>query len=65
MSRLSFKTFCIEFYAEAKKQPAQDVFQMFEKEKVIQMLDEDYDILHGFGFDFIIGEIDRFLGRAG
>ena len=64
MSRLSFKTFCIELYAEAKNKPSTEIFQLFEKEKVLQMLDLDYDLLHGFDFNYMISEIDRFLGKA-
>jgi len=64
MSRLSFKTFCIELYAEAKNRSSTEIYDLFEREKVLQMLDEDYDVLHGFDFNFLIGEIDRFLGIA-
>jgi len=62
MSRLSFKVFCIEMYARHKSMPGSEVYRLFEQEGVMQMLDRDYDVLHGFGFDYIVGDIDRFLG---
>jgi len=65
MGKLSFKTFCIELYAEYKNIPSNEVYKIFEKEGVLEMLDRDYDILHGFGFEYIVRDIDRFLGGEG
>ena len=62
MSRLSFKTFCIEKYADYKLIPSNEVYSLFEKKGVLEMLDTDYDILHGFGFEYIARDIDQFLG---
>jgi len=64
MSKLSFKAFCIEKYADYKSMPSNEVYRLFEKNKVIDMLDEDYDVLHGFGFEYIIKDIDEFIGGA-
>jgi hypothetical protein len=65
MSKLSFKTFCIELFAEHKDIPSNEVFSLFEKQGVLKMLDRDYDELHGFGFEYIVHDIDQFLeGRA-
>jgi len=61
MSRLSFKTFCIEKYADNKSLPSNEVYTLFEKKGVLRMLDEDYDILHGHGFDYIIHDIDEIV----
>jgi hypothetical protein len=63
VSRLSFKVFCIEKYADIKKMPSNEVFQLFEKSGILQMLDEDYDVLHGHGFEYIANDIDRVLER--
>jgi len=63
MSRLSFKTFCIELYAERKSMPGCDAFALFEKKGVLTMLDEDYDILHGHGFDYILHDIEQIIGE--
>ena len=62
MSKISFKTFCIEKYADYKKIPSNKVYALFEKNGVLKMLDEDYDVLHGFGFEYIVRDIDHYLG---
>jgi len=62
MSKLSFKLFCIEKYADYKNMPGNKVFALFEKEGVLKMLERDYDLLHGFGFEYIVRDIDRYLG---
>ena len=62
MSNLSFKVFCIEMYAKHKSMPGPEVYKLFEKEGVLKMLERDYDVLHGFGFEYIVNDIDRFLG---
>ena len=54
MSKLSFKTFCIEKYADYKSIPSNEVFKIFEKHNVLDMLERDYDVLHGFGFEYIV-----------
>jgi len=61
MSKLSFKLFCIEKYADKKHIPSHEVYQLFEANGVLQMLDEDYGILHGHGFEYILGDIERYL----
>ena len=65
MSRLSFKTFCIELYADQKSMLSNEVFSLFERNGIIKMLDDDYDILHGHGFDYIIHDIDEILNNGG
>jgi len=61
MSRLSFKTFCIELYADYKAIPSNEAFSLFEKNGIIQMLDEDYDTLHGHGFEYVIHDIEEIM----
>jgi len=65
MSRLSFKAFCIEMYADQKSIPSNEVYTLFEKNGIIQMLDEDYELLHGHGFGYIINDIDQILENGG
>jgi hypothetical protein len=62
MSKLSFKAFCIEKYADYKSIPSNEVYKLFEEKGVLEMLNRDYDILHGFGFEYIVRDIDEFLG---
>ena len=37
------------------------VFALFEKNGILKMLDEDYDILHGHGFDYILNDIEQIM----
>ena len=41
--------------------PGNEVYKLFEEKGVIEMLSRDYDVLHGFGFEYIVRDIDRFL----
>ena len=61
MSRISFKTFCIELYAERKSISGSKAYTLFEKNGIIKMLDEDYEILHGHGFDYVLHDIEQIM----
>jgi len=61
MSKLSFKLFCIEKYADKKNIPSNEVYKLFEDKGILQMLETDYKILHGHGFEYITGDIERVL----
>ena len=61
VSKLSFKAFCIEKYAEYKSIPSNEVFKLFERHGVFDMLNNDYELLHGFGFEYIVRDIDRYI----
>jgi len=65
MSRLSFKTFCIELYADRKSIPSNEVYTLFENTGILKMLDEDYELLHGHGFDYVINDIDQIMENGG
>jgi len=65
MSRLSFKTFCIELYADQKSIPSNEVYALFEKNGIIKMLDDDYETLHGHGFQYVIQDIDEIMENGG
>jgi len=65
MSRLSFKTFCIELFADRKSIPSNEVYTLFENTGILKMLDEDYELLHGFGFDYVINDIDQIIENGG
>jgi hypothetical protein len=64
MSRLSFKTYCIELYADYKLLPSNEVYALFENNGILKMLDEDYDLLHGHGFQYIFHDIDTIIGNG-
>jgi hypothetical protein len=65
MSRLSFKTFCIELYADRKSLPSNEVYSLFKNKGILKMLDEDYELLHGHGFDYVISDIDQIMENGG
>ena len=65
MSCLSFKTFCIELYADRKSMPSNEVFTLFENNGILKMLDEDYNLLHGHGFDYVLNDIDQIIESGG
>ena len=65
MSRLSFKTFCIELFADSKSIPSNEVYTLFETNGILKMLDDDYELLHGHGFDYVINDIDNILENGG
>jgi len=61
MSCLSFKAFCIELYADRNSIPGNEVYTLFENNGILKMLDEDYDVLHGHGFDYVLHDIEQIL----
>ncbi|MCL2844607.1 MAG: DUF3791 domain-containing protein [Chitinivibrionia bacterium] len=63
MSKLSFNLFCIEKYADKKNMPSNEVYKLFENNGILQMLNEDYEILHGYGFEYITNDIEKILER--
>ncbi len=62
MSRLSFKAFCIEYYAEHINKTGKEVYEIFKKEKLLQLLDSDYQDLHGMGLEYLMQFFDEYLG---
>jgi len=61
MSKLSFKLFCIEKYADKHGIPSNEAYSLFESKDIIRMLDNDYDVLHGHGFEYVIGDIEQVM----
>ena len=41
-----------------------EAFSLFEKKDILKMLDEDYDILHGHGFDYVLHDIEQILEKT-
>ena len=62
MSKLSFKTFCIEYYAAHTGQTSEKVYELFKKEKLLDLLESDYEDLHGMGMEFLMNFFDEYLG---
>ena len=64
MSELSFKTYCIENYAEYNKMPSSLVFEKFFKSKLLNHLKTDYEDLHGMGKEYLMDYFDKWLGEG-
>lgn len=54
MSRLSFKTFCIEFYSHHIQKNSDAVYELFGREGVLNLLDSDYEDLHGMSMEYMM-----------
>ena len=64
MSRISFISFCVGYYAKHINKSSNEVYELFKQEKVLDLLENDYDDLHGMGMEYIIQLIDEYLGAA-
>ena len=62
MSKLSFKTFCIEYYAAHINVSSEKVYELFKNEKLLDLLDSDYEDLHGMGMEYLMNFFDEYLG---
>ncbi len=61
MSKLSFKTFCIEQYADYTNQPSDSVYRLFKRTHLLDLLNDDYEDLHGMGIEWLLNFIDQYL----
>ena len=61
MSRLSFKVFCIENYAQHTGMPSNEVYDLFVREKLLDLLNTDYEDLHGMGLEYLMQFFDEYL----
>ena len=62
MSELSFKTYCIENYAEYRNLSSSAVFKQFDTSHLLDHLETDYEDLHGMGKTFLMDYFDQWLG---
>lgn len=65
MSKLSFLGFCIENYADYIKRPSNEVYGLFAREGLLDLLCEDYDDLHGMGMEYMVQFCDEYLQGGG
>ena len=63
MSELSFKTYCIENYAEYKNLPSSLVFKEFEESHLLEHLTNDYEDLHGMGKEYLMDYFDKWFSK--
>lgn len=64
MSKISFKTFCIEFYANHTGKTGPEVYEEFEKSGLLKELDDDYEDLHGMGMEALMQIFDDYLEKG-
>ena len=59
MSKVSFISFCVEHYAQHTHKPSDEVYKLFKTEKVLDLLKDDYDDLHGMSMEYMMQMIDE------
>lgn len=53
LSKVSFETFCIEFYSNHIQRPSNEVYLLFKKEGILDLLESEYEDLHGMSRDVV------------
>ena len=61
MSKISFIPFCVEHYAKHTGKTGDVIYDLFKREKLIELLENDYDDLHGMGMDYLMQFVDEYL----
>lgn len=61
MSKLSFIVHCIEQYSTFKSMKSDEVYLLFKKNGIIDLLSADYQDLHGCGFEYLMTLIDKII----
>ena len=61
MSKLSFKTFCVELYAEHIQKDSTEVYALFVQSGLLELLDSDYEDLHGMSMEYLMQFFDEYL----
>lgn len=64
MSVLSFKTYCIENYAEYTGKASSEVYGLFAHSGLLKMLQDDYEDLHGMGKEYLMDFFDKWFSGA-
>lgn len=62
---LEFVLFCVEMYAQKHEISGRVVMDRFSEYGVVDFLRDGYDVLHTQGRQYIISEIEIFLGNRG
>ena len=56
-----FKVFCLERYKSQHGMKGNEVVSLFKQYDVFDYLTSFYDVLHSFGENYIIADIDEFI----
>ena len=59
---MSFKTFCIEFYAQHANITGAEAYRRFVESGLLKVLSDDYEDLHGMGWEALMPMFDQYLG---
>ena len=58
---INFKAFCIEWYKTEYNLSGKNVIQLFTRYGVLDYIGSFYDVLHTFGDQYIVQDIDRYI----
>lgn len=58
----NFLIYCLEEYKNAKNLTGKQVIQLFEKHQVTDYILECYEALHTTGANYIINDIESYIG---
>ena len=61
MSVLSFRTYCIENYAEPSGKTSSEVYNLCAQHGLLKMLQDDYEDLHGMGKEYLMDFFDKWF----
>ena len=64
MSRLSFTVHCIEMYADHTNHDGNEIYSIFKDNGILDLLDTDYEDLHGMSFEYLMEYFDNYLVPA-
>jgi hypothetical protein len=60
---LSFLVFCIEYYSAHIKSSSSEVYKLFVRTGLLNMLVNDYEDLHGMSFEYLMQFFDEYFGE--
>ena len=61
MSKISFISFCVEYNAEHVNKTSDEVYEIFKKEKLLDLLESDYEDLHGMSMEYLMQMFDEYF----
>lgn len=64
IKRNRFEVFCIETYSAHIGSSSYEVYSLFRKEKLLNLLRTDYEDLHGMGTEYLMQFFDSYLEKS-
>ena len=64
MNKLSFISFCVEYYAEHISKTGAEGYDIFKREKLLDLLESDYGDLHGMSMEYLMNFFDEYIGNS-